>query len=111
MKISEEDLLILAETYHIQSYDKTSSLFRFCRELIKLAQEVEPLKFEYCEKCGCWMASSLVGQYIVCRFNLNCFLNGISLFEGSDCESSAIERCQQDYAKRMKSGLKYGGGE
>lgn len=37
MKISEEDLLILAETYHVQSHDKTSSLIQFCEELIALA--------------------------------------------------------------------------
>jgi hypothetical protein len=42
VKISEQDLLILAETYHVQSHDKTSSLIQFCEELIALAQEVEP---------------------------------------------------------------------
>lgn len=111
MKISEEDLLILAETYHIQSYDKTSSLFRFCRELIKLAQEVEPLKWNL-NGTNHWSAMTAANRYGIRRDyeKHTLYIDGFAESEHNS-SGEAKEAAQQDYAKRVKSGLKYGGGE
>jgi hypothetical protein len=118
MKISEQDLLILAETYYVQSHDKTSSLLQFCEELIALAQEVEPLKFV--DVRSHWVASSIFGYYKVVSSGFEydvlyleyvpdgVHVSKLCTIEGMD---NAKEAAQQDYAKRVRSGLKYGGGE
>lgn len=118
MKISDDSLIVLAETYHVQSYDKTSSLLRFCHELIALAQEVEPLKFV--DAGTRWVASSIFGYYTIVPtgFEYDVFYSEyvpdgvhatkLRTIEGMD---NAKEAAQQDYARRLLSGLKYGGGE
>ncbi len=110
MKISEEDLLILAETYHVQSHDKTSSLIQFCEELIALAQEVEPLVWT--DKLDSRVAKTPFGQYYIDYVNSHYFVG----FNEDDIAATntleeAKEAANEHNRKRVLSQLKYGSGE
>lgn len=93
---------------------KRDVLLKGIRELIALAQEVEPLKFR--REHGCLWCKTSIGEYSIHLHDVD----GGYVFELEECEQDAcvygteeqaIEAAQQDYARRVRSGLKYGGGE
>lgn len=88
--------------------DLKQYVYDAARELIALAQEVEPLKFVRCDGSPddlCCQTS--IGKYVIFKFNKG-YLVGIDGVVVADriCKASlAIEAAQQDYAKRVRSGL------
>lgn len=126
MKITDEQVLQLAGKYEkfengIDMEDFTFSragLIQLCHELIALAQEVEPLVWHQNGQSMWWAKAFPMGYYSVTqsgndvwytqyrhnKFFIDINTNKMTLDE-------AKEAAQQDYAVRVKSGLKYGGGE
>lgn len=103
MKISDEGLTKL-------SVD-VPDFFEFCRALIALAQEVEPLKWNL-NGTNHWSAMTAANRYGIRRDyeKHTLYIDGFAESEHNS-SGEAKEAAQQDYAKRVKSGLKYGGGE
>lgn len=112
MKISDDSLIVLAETYHVQSYDKTSSLLRFCHELIALAQEVKPLELVPLPS-GIKQAHTQFGAYSFCAYidEVRMALPEEANYydKGYKTEAEAIEAANADYRKRVLSCLVNGG--
>lgn len=122
MKITDEQIAniatLKAEHIRIDNAEvayfgySPESIYRFARELISLAQEVEPLKFvKYNERH--LKATFKTGYYEILTIAngaaYNIWLNGVHLLMSHHSVENAIEAAQQDYAARVKSELKYGG--
>ena len=110
--ITDEQILERADNYDILlSHNGTKNLLAMCRDLIALAQEVEPLKFEKIQNAV--LACSMFGTYTIEQIGGRYVFRVQRFYENRrfDSEEEAIEAAQQDYANRVRSGLKYGGGE
>lgn len=112
MKISREQILALEREHSESGGGQTAEqFFDFCYALIALAQEVEPLKFEKIQNAV--LACSMFGTYTIEQIGGRYVFRVQRFYENRrfDSEEEAIEAAQQDYARRVKSGLKCGGGE
>lgn len=91
--------------------DLKQYVYSAARELIALAQEVEPLKFDKIQNAT--LACSMFGTYSIEQVGGRYCFRVQRFYENRrfESEEEAIEAAQQDYANRVRSGLKYGGGE
>jgi len=122
MNITREQILALEKEHSESGGGQTAEqFFDFCYALIALAQEVEPLKWDNRLIDGVLKnvakAQTKGTQYDIFKIDENKYIplatSDVGVFLQGDFSTleEAKEAAQQDYAKRVKSGLKYGGGE
>jgi hypothetical protein len=106
-----EQILALEKEHSESGGGQTAEqFFDFCYALIKLGQEVEPLKFvKYNERH--LRATFKTGHYEILTIAdgaaYNIWLNGVQFLMSNHTVEQVIEAVQQDYANRVLSGLKY----
>lgn len=111
MKITDQLILAMSDNH---DWEKDINGIKFARKLIELAQEVEPLKFVRTDESpDDFYCQTSIGKYVIFKFDKGYLVgvDGVVVADGICKERLAIEASQQDYARRVLSGLKYGGGE
>lgn len=115
--ISDEQIKAMASARGFKLTNETGDdlkpyVYAFARDLIAVAQYVEPLRFFHDRKAFCFAyAYTSVGKYEIDDFDSGFMVSfdQVLVVQGLKTEVEAIEAANEDYRKRALSCLVHGG--
>lgn len=114
MKITDEEIkqIAVAEEFKLHDGELKPYVYGMARRLIAKAQEVKQLELRSDRPLSCYAyVETGVGRYEIDDFDsgLLVSLERVCVKAGLQTNKDACQAVQDDYAKRVLAGLKYGG--